>query len=92
MPTKETQMTSFPSIDHSSLASITGGNGAPNTTTESGNLGITVPTKAGPLQLGLQGSRATTSTNYAECVRGVRETGGGPADIRASCGLPGGGQ
>ena len=87
-------MSTFTVIAITSLETVTGGNAseAPNTTQQSGNLGVTIPTKLGPLQVGVQGSQSTASTNYAECVRAVRSTGGTPADIRAACGLPGGAQ
>ncbi len=83
-------MNAFATIDLFSLDTVTGGND--NNTTRSGNIGVTVPTQAGPVQVGVQGSQSQSTTNYAECIGAVRTAGGSPADMRANCGLPGGGQ
>jgi hypothetical protein len=80
----------FEAIDLSALATVTGGEDNPNTNRSNFNLGVTAPTPRGPVQLGLQGSRERT--NYAECANTVKSMGGSPADLRAACGLPGGGQ
>lgn len=83
----------FEAIDLSALVTVTGGadnnNTAANNRT-SFNFGVTAPTPRGPVQLGAQGSRETT--NYAECASTVKSMGGTPSDLRAACGLPGGGQ
>ena len=74
----------FESIDPQHLITVSGGAGGEQI---SGNLGVSVPTEAGPVQLGAQGSRS--QSDYAKCVGTVSGMQGAtPADIRATCGLP----
>jgi hypothetical protein len=86
-------MHDFVMIEHQALSRITGGAApatGPNTRTTNGNIGVTVPLKSGALQIGVQGTRATSVSNYAECARAVRDMKGTPSDLRATCGLPSG--
>lgn len=80
-------------IDILALAGVTGGaleQGLPNTDKANGNLGITVPTHAGNVQVGLQASYERTRSDYGQCVDQVRASGGKPSEFRAACGLPNG--
>lgn len=87
-------MYALETIDILALDSVTGGNdAAPNTSSTSGNIGVTVPTRRGQsVQVGVQGNHSTARTNYAECIGAVRAAGGTPAEMRQTCGLPGGGE
>lgn len=70
-------------IDPHALIDITGGNGQ----TEKGNVGVTVPTPNGNVQVGIQGER--TRTNYAKCVDAVLSSPNvTPQAIRETCGMP----
>lgn len=86
----------FETIDVLSLDLVTGGAdqpslpSAPNQERSNGNLGVTVPTGKGAVQVGLQLSHERTRSDYAHCVDQVRATGGGPRDYRPACGLPNG--
>jgi len=78
-------------IDHVTLAHICGGQDSGNQGDI--NVGVTIPTEAGGVQVGVQGSTKTWTTDYKTCVDGVRATPGAkPSDIRANCGLPPGAQ
>jgi hypothetical protein len=92
--TKEQPVTNaFETIDLVSLDLVTGGAdqpSAPNQQKTSGNVGVTVPTQRGPLQVGVQFSHEKTRSDYAHCIDQVRATGGGPRDYRPACGLPNG--
>jgi hypothetical protein len=85
---------SFEAIDLVTLAHVCGGDGGSGTGTDiNGNIGVTVPTKAGNVQVGIQGGYKSTQSDYATCANGVRAMPGAtPADIRANCGLPPGAQ
>lgn len=82
----------FASIDLLSLETVTGGadsgkdESGPNRTGGSFNIGATVR----GTQIGIQGEGHVNKTDYATCVSETRAAGGGPADIRQTCGLPGG--
>lgn len=77
-------------IDLIALESVYGGEGDQNTTDTNGNVGITVPTDGGNIQIGVQGGRRTSTSNYAVCVDNYRRMGGNVEGLRASCGLPNG--
>ena len=90
-------MNTFETIDVLALDNVTGGAGdqppvGQNTTSFGGNVGLTVPTEGGNVQAGVQFNGTRSTTNYGECVNTVRGMGGTVADIRQTCGLPGGGQ
>ena len=86
-------MTQLEVIDILALAGVTGGvleQTLPNTDKANGNLGVTVPTQAGNLQVGLQASYERTRSDYGQCVDQVRAAGGKASEFRAACGLPNG--
>ena len=76
-------------IDVCSLESVCGGEGQ-NTTSTSGNVGVTVRRGGADVQVGVQGDHKTSRTNYSVCVDNYRQMGGAPQGLRASCGLPNG--
>ena len=66
-----------------SLVTVTGGAGEQL----SGNIGVSVPTKGGPVQVGVQGSQSRS--DYAKCADVVSNMQGStPRDVRETCGLP----
>ena len=81
----------FQAIDLITLDTVCGGEGGQNTDDTTVNAGITVPTKPGQnVQIGVQGVRRTSQSNYAVCVQEYRRMGGGVDGLRAACGLPNG--
>jgi hypothetical protein len=82
-------------IDVITLDMVFGGEGeqpAPetNTTDTNANIGVTVPTEGGNIQVGVQGQHRTVRSNYAVCVDTYRRMGGNVTGLRAACGLPNG--
>lgn len=76
-------MSKLETIDIFALSSVTGG----GSSTAEGNLGVTVPTPKGPIQVGAQGKGS--QTDYNACVGAVtRMPGAKPSDIKDACGLP----
>jgi len=76
-------MSKLETIDILSLSSVTGG----GSSTVDGNVGVTVPTPKGPVQVGVQGHGS--QTDYNACVAAVRSMPGAkPTDIKDACGLP----
>ena len=84
-------MTNMQQIDHVTLAHVFGGQDSGNE--GSINVGVTIPTDAGGVEVGVQGSTKTWNTDYKTCSDNVLKLPGAkPADIRATCGLPPGSQ
>jgi hypothetical protein len=76
-------MASFETIDIFVLTHVTGG----GSSTDEGQLGVQVPTKAGPVNVGVSGKQS--NTDYKTCVDAVRNMPGAkPSDIVGACGLP----
>ncbi len=86
--------TTFESIDLLALHDVTGGADQPagpaGPNREGGSFNVGVDARG--VKVGVQGDYQQTRTDYATCVRETRNAGGGVSDIRANCGLPGGGQ
>lgn len=79
-------MQDLESIDLFTLANVHGGQLNENNL----NIGVTAPTKAGPVQVGVQAGQRYS--DWVACGTLVKNMGGTPADIRSTCGLPPGGQ
>ncbi|MGN6107592.1 MAG: hypothetical protein ACTHU0_20955 [Kofleriaceae bacterium] len=87
-------MDTFETLDRLALDTVTGGNAQPAGTAGPNRDGgsFNVGLSARGVKVGVQGDYQRTRTDYATCVAETRASGGGAADIRANCGLPGGGQ
>lgn len=64
------------------LITVTGGAGEQSNV----NVGVNVPTKAGPVQIGVQGSNSRS--DWAKCADTVKSMGGTPSDLLNACGRP----
>jgi hypothetical protein len=80
----------FEAIDPVTLAHVTGGeSGSGSSTHFAGNVGVTVPTDAGDVQVGMQASYDQKKSAYVHCIDKVGAMPGAtPQSLRETCGLP----
>ena len=79
----------FQSIDHVTLAHVCGGQDNGASRGGDGNVGITVPTDAGNIQIGMQGTYEEKKSAYVACIDKVAAMPGAtPQALRDTCGLP----
>jgi len=76
-------MSNFETIDLFALTNVTGG----GSSSEEVQLGIQAPTKAGPVNVGINAKKS--DTDYKTCVDAIKTMPNAkPADIVSACGLP----
>jgi len=80
----------FEAIDLVTLAHVTGGESSSGSATQvAGNVGVTVPTAAGDVQVGVQASYDQQKSAYVHCIDKVTSLPGAtPQSMRDTCGLP----